>query len=230
MDEYSRCMRSREYILLVTIMLAFTVTPPNVSGASESAHILKITVSTDSDWSTVTLRLSSLLLWDLTVDRGPEESVAAWADEALHLSISKAPYDSSMVQVTLEVLMLSGGEAVEVAVEKGFIGQTRIKIYGWAMGRYLLLKRINHGTVPGDPALNRGVYTVSAEALRYSRLGVERLGEEPPGMVHAVYYPWYGSPSGPSSSWSHWSDVTSDDSGDSAHFPVLGAYDSLDPT
>ena len=222
-------MRSREYLLLVTILFAFTVTPHNVSGASESAYILKFTVSTDSDWSTIALRLGSLLLWEMTVDRGPEECVTAWADDALHLSISKAAYDSSTIQVTLEALVLSGGEAVEVAVEKGSIGETRIRVYGWTMGRYLLLKRINHGSVPGDPALNRGVYTVSAEALRYSRVGVERRGEEPPRMVHAVYYPWYGNPSGPSSSWSHWSDVTSNDSGASVHFPLLGAYDSLDP-
>lgn len=222
-------MRLTVYLTIVTVIASLMVTTPRVNGALESAYILRLVVSTDSDWSTVTVSgLGKPLLWGHTVDRGPEGCVSVWADDALHLSVSKEAYDSKPVQASLEVLLLGSGDALSVEVEKGFLGVTGVRVYGWTSGRYMLLKRLSHGTVPGDAAFNRGVYTVSREALRFSRITVEKIGADPKPMVHAVYYPWYGTPEGPSSSWSHWSNVTPSDSAGSAHFPVLGAYDSLD--
>jgi len=222
-------MRLPVYLIIVTVIASLSVTTPGVNGSPESAHILRVVVTTDSDWSTITVSGPGRpLLWGHTVDRGPEGCVSVWADGALHLSVSKAAYDSTPVQVSLEVLILGPGDALSVEVEKGFIGTTGLRVYGWTAGRYMLLKRISHVTVPGDAAFNKGVYTVSPEALSFARIEVERIGADPVPMAHAVYYPWYGTPMGPSSSWSHWSDVTPSDSVGSAHFPLLGAYDSLD--
>lgn len=56
-----------------------------------------------------------------------------------------------------------------------------------------------------------------------------------PHLTLAFYYPWYGSPGGPSGHWVHWEGVKTDDQGqvtdiaNSGDVPTLGAYDSLDP-
>jgi hypothetical protein len=56
-----------------------------------------------------------------------------------------------------------------------------------------------------------------------------------PPLTLAFYYPWYGSPEGPSAHWVHWQGVETDDDGlttgieNSGNVPTLGPYDSLDP-
>ncbi|USO00233.1 MAG: hypothetical protein H6810_06120 [Phycisphaeraceae bacterium] len=50
-------------------------------------------------------------------------------------------------------------------------------------------------------------------------------------LTLAFYYPWYGSPDGPSKRWVHWEgiDPANHDITNSGDYPALGAYDSLDP-
>ena len=56
-----------------------------------------------------------------------------------------------------------------------------------------------------------------------------------PPLTLAFYYPWYGSPDGPSGAWVHWRGVETGADGEitaianSGNVPTLGAYDSLDP-
>ncbi len=198
--------------------------------AAEAAHIVRFTVSTDSDWSHLTFSgFGSVLLHEYTVTRGSGSGVAVYVEGGeIHVWVSKKPYDQTLVQLDIEALILGTGQPFTVEVEKGFIGEARVNVYGWAMGRYMLLRRITHGSVPSDPAKNRGVYTVDVERLRYTGIEVKRVGKEPGRMVQAVYYPWYGSPDGPAGGWLHWGNVSAGGSDASAHFPVLGAYDSLD--
>lgn len=65
----------------------------------------------------------------------------------------------------------------------------------------------------------------------------EARAPRPPRLVLAFYYPWYGSPTGPGgkprgNSWVHWEGVDTDAKtiASSTNYPVLGAYDSHDPT
>ena len=46
-------------------------------------------------------------------------------------------------------------------------------------------------------------------------------------QVLAFYYPWYGTPEGPSGEWVHWNPNRRHH--DSAHDPAYGFYDSSDP-
>lgn len=50
-------------------------------------------------------------------------------------------------------------------------------------------------------------------------------------MTLAFYYPWYGSPDGPSGGWVHWEGVDTEARtiASSPNYPLLGPYDSLDP-
>jgi hypothetical protein len=48
----------------------------------------------------------------------------------------------------------------------------------------------------------------------------------PQRKVLAFYYPWYGSPTGPSKDYVHWSEKAPHDT---RNFPTLGLYDSHDP-
>ncbi len=53
-----------------------------------------------------------------------------------------------------------------------------------------------------------------------------RLGEWPGNrsrLLLAFYYPWYGTPSGPSGGWVHWNPASGYDS---THVPIIGFYDS----
>jgi len=50
-----------------------------------------------------------------------------------------------------------------------------------------------------------------------------------PRQVLAFYYPWYGSPTGPSQRWFHWNPASPRPAGyDAVHVPKLGYYDSAD--
>ena len=55
--------------------------------------------------------------------------------------------------------------------------------------------------------------------------------DQPPREVLAFYYGWYGNPQ-TSGKWVHWKDVdpVHHTIGEATHYPVLGAYDSHDPS
>ena len=68
--------------------------------------------------------------------------------------------------------------------------------------------------------------------VRYLTTGVRTTEVDPGRKVLAFYYPWYGRPDGPggNNSWVHWDgvDPKAKTIASSLHYPVLGAYDSLD--
>src|SRR5215831_17802125 len=81
--------------------------------------------------------------------------------------------------------------------------------------------------------MNRRDFAKAALAPALWRIGATAAAEglAAPRQVLAFYYGWYGNPE-TSHRWVHWKNVdpTAHHIDESAHFPVLGAYDSHDPT
>ncbi len=82
----------------------------------------------------------------------------------------------------------------------------------------------NHGHIPGDPTNTRS-FTVPAELLKENGPApLEGTALPLEKMVWAFYYPWYGTPQGPTGYWLHWDPNNHYASTDT---PLLGYYDSL---
>ena len=81
--------------------------------------------------------------------------------------------------------------------------------------------------------LEAGQFATAASGNRTAEHPIPKSGEIP-RMVLTFYYPWYGNPDKPEGSgrWSHWQDVNLEEKkiGSSTNFPLLGPYDSQDPS
>lgn len=71
----------------------------------------------------------------------------------------------------------------------------------------------------------RGI--LAALAFVAGTVGLSGCDTHGPKKVLAFYYPWYGTPSGPSGKWFHWNPAQPHY--DSTHVPSLGTYDSKSP-
>ncbi len=87
---------------------------------------------------------------------------------------------------------------------------------------YLAEQYLRHNTIPQQThrtaALNRDVI----KSLR------EQFGKLP--IFCVIYYPWYANAMGPTRVWHHWGHVTYNEIGGSVFYPMLGPYDSGDPS
>jgi glycoprotein endo-alpha-1,2-mannosidase len=92
---------------------------------------------------------------------------------------------------------------------------------------------------PGDEAWGRPTATVdsrgrlwafrrgASDRVEYRCIPPRQPAQTPPAprSVLAFYYPWYGTPFGPSKRWVHWDPVRRN----YTHTPALGPYDSKSP-
>ena len=171
---------------------------------------LKLEVSTDSDWTTISFEDTrrACFLLEIVEDSGAE-NLHIYIDQDIH--ISKAPYDASYVQITVEVGIFDlGSRDLEITIEKGDIGATTVDVYNWNedVPRFVDQLR-NSDNIPGDPS-NRRCYTISNYAITQPRPFSQPIAADK--LVLAFYYAWYAPP---------WFYPTPDE-------PVLGYYNSHD--
>jgi hypothetical protein len=105
-------MNLRVDIAAVTVLALLMVTVPQVGCVAEDAHIVRLTVSTDSDWSHLTFSgFGSVLLHESTVTRGPGSGVAVYAEGGeIHVWVSKESHDQTLVQLDVKALVLGTGQ------------------------------------------------------------------------------------------------------------------------
>jgi len=199
-------------------------------GASATeVYPIEIEMTATSDWTDVTISGATLVVHDYELISGghtPGLSISALST----LSVSKACCTETAVTVRFLAYLANPSESFSVTINKGHIGQTTVEILAPGATRTLASYRHAGISGSGNPANSRTFTTPFSELS--SAISPVELGN-PPGasfggqLVLAFYYPWYGTPSGPSGEWVHWSPHLSHY--DSAHVPAYGLYDSNDP-
>ena len=140
--------------------------------------------------------------------------------------VSKTQYDSTRVVLRVDVLALKGSDNARLALSKGAIGYTLIRLLAWNGGGFTEVWKGNF------TSMNNSFILPLASIYNGVPIGkalYEDLNNELPPMVLAFYYPWYGTPWGRSGGWHHWSGGDYTDINGTPLYPLLGIYDSSDP-
>jgi len=200
-----------------------------------SALALEIVFSTDSDWSLLNFTgLGNIIVGEHEVLGGGEvsENYVNFHDGFFTVFTGKEAYDTTPVEIKVRLVALDPGESPVVVVGKGHIGETRVSVEAWAGGAFEEVAEFSHSGVNlMDPVANQRAYRLDGGRLSGYMIDVE-TPELTPGsekLVLAFHYPWYGARDGPAGGWVHWGEPEGESIPESAHYPILGPYDSLDP-
>ncbi|UCF09860.1 MAG: hypothetical protein JSW65_07325 [Candidatus Bipolaricaulota bacterium] len=221
-------MRTGMVVLACVVSLAL---PGIAEESAEEVYPVEILLTTTSDWTDVRLTGATLVATSFEVLEGADARgliVSALST----LSVGKSSYDASRVVVRIRAYIahLPAGW-VRFTITKGHIGETTLSLRGDDGYRRELATFTHRGVSSSSDPSNPRTFTLRAEEITEAvepealRLPSETtLGGQ---RVLAFYYPWYGTPDGPSGAWVHWNPHRAHR--DSAHVPLAGYYDSKDP-
>jgi hypothetical protein len=150
------------------------------------------------------------------------------------LSFEMGKGDSVTVEVQIEALVIKGNASATVNVTKGALGYTRVDLFAWNLpvANFSELAPFPLNTTSG------AAVSVGLQQLYSLPSGTMNVGDAIKGMskmVIAPLFPWYGNPSGPSKEWWHWGNppgmgITNTTMVNTADYPLMGTYDSGDPS
>lgn len=216
----------------IRLVLALCVTLAlSLAGrADDVLYPVVMTVTTTSDWTYVRLDGATLVADRTTVESGataPDLRVTAAAEVA----IAKRSYDETRVTVRVDGYIANPtGSEFTIRIGKGHIGDTTVALAAVGAAAPFATFR-HHAIAAGNPADNARTFALSLTDLATSvtpRVLAAPSDASPGGRkVLAFYYPWYGTPTGPSGRWVHWNPAHANY--DATHMPASGYYDSLDP-
>jgi len=214
----------RHAVLFAVILLIAAVS----CGAVESVYPIDVVLSTTSDWTDVSFVGATLVVVSHEIVEGADAPGLRVAGLST-LSVGQSIDGRRRVTVRFRAVLADPAEWVQIQIEKGHLGETTVSIHE-RDGPVPLATWTHEGVVGNAPA------NVRAFSLRSSRitsavssLPLESASGSPFGepKVLAFYYPWYGTPDGPSGDWVHWNPYRAHH--DAAHDPAAGLYDSNDP-
>ena len=222
-------------LTLLVFILVFYSIPPATSGLQSEmveGYLYKLILETTSDWTTMEILGGPIIIgYNYTVTQGLDAPDLRYTISPNFIWIGKKAFDNTLVRIDVEVIALKGGDA-RIVIKKGDIGSTEISIYAWRDGDYYqLYSVVNDGVNPQYPGTNDRSFYINLEQLYkqpIARVAYQPTPKEFEKCVLAFYYPWYGTPYGPSRMWFHWEGVSDDSIANAAHYPLLGVYDSQD--
>jgi hypothetical protein len=187
---------------------------------------VRVVLTTTSDWTSLQPGPAWKDSFLITQTIVPEASLAEQL-KVQDFSIRKRAYDDTEITVEFTTLLALCEEDMVFEVTKGDIGKTVVKIYGSGPAQETLIATFtNDKNIPADPA-NPARFVVSRDKLACAGVVTPPTDSLAyPRLVLSFYYPWYGSPSGPSGRWVHWDPQNRYAS---TNTPALGYYDSTDP-
>ncbi len=201
-------------------------------GQSTELYLIKEIVEATTTWTDVNwtrVRDGYEVIASNYVILEGEEAIREFEIVGLDVWIAKEALDTTKVVVEVEAIIRESPSNFEILVEKGDDGYTDIKIFRYQPDESYLQIIHKNADGPGHRLLDVDI----SEAFSYSpgNTIVEDTVPDLEGKVFAAYYPWYGNPIGPSVERWHWSRDynNTEDIRSSAHYPLLGAYDSQDP-
>jgi len=231
-----RVLSSKIVILMlvfsVTILYSIPTATSELRNETVEGYLYRLVLETTSDWTTVDILGGPLVAgYNYTLTQGLDAPDLRYTISPNFIWIGKRAFDTTLVRMDVEVIALRGGDA-RIVIRKGDIGSTKLLIYVWRGGGYsLLYSVVNEGVNPQYPGTNDRSFYIDLEQL-YKHPIASVLYQPTPAefekCVLASYYPWYGTPHGASRKWFHWEGVSEDSIANSAHYPLLGIYDSQD--
>ena len=230
-------MNLKKILLLLTLLTIHSLNPlpSNVVCLQDNVvevYLYMFVLETDSDWTSLNFSSGPIIFClNYTLVEGANASGLRCQVNASYIGVSKRAFDNTTFRVKVEALALEGGD-LNVTIRKGDIGMTKFSLYVWDGRKYSLLWTVvNEGVSLEYPGTNDRTFTLASEILYDKICAIVPLNHDFRGLgktVFAFYYTWYGTPYGPSGGWFHWEGVSSDYIGNSAHYPILGVYDSFD--
>jgi len=190
---------------------------------------VEIVLTTTSDWTDIRIDGGTLVVQDQEIlDGALADGLQVWASSTL--SVSQDCCEITPVEVRFDATLSNLSEWLQLHIEKGHIGQTTVALH--APGDPDPIAGYTHAGVVEDldPG-NTRTFSIRTSSLT-SNLTPALVSDSThvtfdSPKVLAFYYPWYGSPGGPSGEWVHWNPYSAHH--DSAHEPAAGWYDSKDP-
>ena len=219
--------------LLILNLLAILISPGGATfnelvEGQHPIYIVKEVVKVTSDWTDVKwIQGPDVILVRHQVVEGVDAPEFQSSVSGLGVWVAKRQYDTTRVVIEVEALTLRGDITALVNIEGGDLGYTKVELNAYditASNFVNLYEFLNQGGSPKDFELELSTLYEMPSATA----NVEEAVKELKKKVFAFYYPWYASPAGPSDLWFHWTRVTKESIADSAHYPLLGAYDSAD--
>ena len=223
-------MRTPHITLAALFLLALALgAAVAVSASTDEVYPVDIVVTTTSDWTDIGFTGASIVVHDQEVLAGAGAQGLQVSGLSM-LSIGKSVYDDTAVTVLFRAYLSDPSEWLGVRIAKGHIGETTVAFR--PPGEAETVAEVTHvGVADAAGPDNARAFTVRIARLteRIAALRLETLTADAPGgkRVLAFYYPWYGTPDGPSGEWVHWNPVRWHH--DSAHDPAAGLYDAKDP-
>jgi len=217
----ARAIRSAAFAVLILLALS-------IGGTAADVYPIEILLTTTSDWTDVFVSGATLVVHDQKTLQGadaPGLRIAALST----LSVGKASYEETQVSIRFDAYLTDVTDWLSIKITKGHIGRTTVTLY--APGDDEPLASYQHVGISAssDPANPRTFSTPASQVTPLlSPLNLDTPTSSTFGQhVLAFYYPWYGTPDGPSGEWVHWNPNRAHH--DSAHDPAYGLYDSNDP-
>ncbi len=217
-------MRRRILILLFVAVLAFVE-----YGIADEVYPIDVVLTTTSDWTDASLTGASLVIHAYEILEGAD-ALDLQISALSTMSVSKSIHDNTRVAVRFQAYLADPADWLQIRIIKGHIGETTVAFYA-ADASDPLATYTHVGVSESGDLDNSRVFTLRSSQIT-SRVAARPL--DPPSeagfggqKVLAFYYPWYGTPDGPSGEWVHWNPYRSHH--DSAHVPAAGLYDSRDP-
>ena len=221
--------------VIVLLLLVVEVAPPvaQMQGSGTSPLFLfRVDLTTNSDWTIFNFTGGpSVLSLNASVIQGASAPGFRYSAQPGMISVNKNGGDPTLVELQVQVLALSGTASGSGAISKGDIGSTNVSLAYYTAGAYLAFSYMGDSGVIGG--LNTRSYQVDYSQVYANPADQASFQPVPSSItqkVLAFYYPWYGNPIGPSGEWYHWSGVNQTVILSSTDYPLLGAYDSRDPS
>ncbi|MFX0091042.1 MAG: hypothetical protein ACFFBD_04700, partial [Candidatus Hodarchaeota archaeon] len=224
--------------------------PVNTSESTTAQSVLKMqeeffvarvvfNITTTTDWMTFSL-LGEETLFGLNVSilEGEYAPNLSYNVDSSAINIGKASFDDTRVSIKVIVglLGLKNGTLLNLKIEKGDIGFSRIEIYNYNLEEPNLVSNITHWT--SQSGTNPYPYSITDWSLLAPQafFSFESASTRPKSVL-AFYYPWYGNPE-VSGEWVHWQDFRNNPNSiqngtrdlASTDYPSMGAYDSNNPS
>ena len=217
------------------LVLVFYSILPDTSGLQNEmveGYLYKLILETTSDWTTMEILGGPLIVgYNYTITQGLDTPDLRYTISPNFIWIGKKALDTTPVRIDVEVIALRGGDA-RIVIKKGDVGSTKISIQVWGdRGYSQIYSIVNEGTNPQYPGTNDRIFYINLEQLYkqpITSIVYQPTPKEFEKCVLAFYYPWYGTPHGPSRIRFHWEGVYEDSIANAAHYPLLGVYDSQD--
>ncbi|MEM1949831.1 MAG: glycoside hydrolase family 99-like domain-containing protein [Candidatus Caldarchaeum sp.] len=206
---------------------------PSIFRPESKLYLMQLEVTTDSDWTSVKILSGPRVIdYNGSISVGFDAHDLKYSFSESHIWISKKQFDTTTVTFKMLSLAVKGSELGRIIINKGHMGSTQVTIRLWDGEQFAHFITLKHAGVNWtEPKANPRFFTVNYSDL-YAKPSTTAFYEPaPPSLrkkVCAFYYPWYGNPFGPSRMLSHWSNIAADSIASSAHYPLLGPYDSYD--